>query len=219
MCLRSTKRRKPVRRLRITLWPRLATGSRRRDCRPSPTTRGWKWLRSTACPVCCRRGGRATHGDDAGNTALLLAQLRDVPDERRSAAFVSACALVSGSDEVVVRGEWPGAIAREPRGDAGFGYDPVFIRGRRGSHCRTADFGGKGRGIASRSRARAVAAGFTRAGSLSVQAHKLNCAFTFRVWKCSTMIPSSGMVPARSTPIVFRIGHRTLTARLKAAST
>ncbi|MBV8294285.1 MAG: RdgB/HAM1 family non-canonical purine NTP pyrophosphatase [Mycobacterium sp.] len=67
------------------------------------------------------------HGDDAGNTALLLEQLRDVPDERRAAAFVSACALVSESGEVVVRGEWPGAIAREPRGDAGFGYDPVFI--------------------------------------------------------------------------------------------
>jgi XTP/dITP diphosphohydrolase len=67
------------------------------------------------------------HGDDAGNTALLLAQLRDVPDERRGAAFVSACALVSGSGEVVVRGEWPGSIAREPHGDGGFGYDPVFI--------------------------------------------------------------------------------------------
>ena len=67
------------------------------------------------------------HGDDAGNTALLLAQLRDVSDERRGAAFVSACALVSESGEVVVRGEWPGAIAREPLGDAGFGYDPVFI--------------------------------------------------------------------------------------------
>ena len=67
------------------------------------------------------------HGDDIGNTALLLAQLRDVPDERRSAAFVSACALVSGSGEVVVRGEWPGAIAYAPRGAAGFGYDPVFI--------------------------------------------------------------------------------------------
>ena len=67
------------------------------------------------------------HGEDIGNTALLLAQLRDVPDERRSAAFVSACALVSGAGEVVVRGEWPGAIACEPRGDAGFGYDPVFI--------------------------------------------------------------------------------------------
>jgi len=67
------------------------------------------------------------HGDDAGNTALLLAQLYDVPDERRGAAFVSACALVSTSGEVVVRGEWPGTIAREPRGDGGFGYDPVFI--------------------------------------------------------------------------------------------
>ena len=68
-----------------------------------------------------------SHGDDAANTALLLAQLRDVPDERRGAAFVSACALVSESGEVVVRGEWPGTIARESRGDGGFGYDPVFI--------------------------------------------------------------------------------------------
>jgi XTP/dITP diphosphohydrolase len=67
------------------------------------------------------------HGDDAANTALLLAQLRDVPDERRGAAFVSACALVSVSGEAIVRGEWPGTIAREPRGDGGFGYDPVFI--------------------------------------------------------------------------------------------
>ena len=67
------------------------------------------------------------HGDDAANYSLLLAQLRDVPDERRGAAFVSACALVTGSGEVVVRGEWPGVIAREPRGEGGFGYDPVFI--------------------------------------------------------------------------------------------
>lgn len=70
------------------------------------------------------------HGDDGANTALLLAQLRDVPDERRGAAFVSACALVWGAGpdyEAVVRGEWPGSIAREPRGDGGFGYDPVFV--------------------------------------------------------------------------------------------
>jgi XTP/dITP diphosphohydrolase len=67
------------------------------------------------------------HGDDGANTALLLAQLRDVPDERRGAAFVSACALVSGLGETVVRGEWAGAIGREPRGEGGFGYDPVFI--------------------------------------------------------------------------------------------
>ena len=45
------------------------------------------------------------HGDDTGNYALLLAQLQDVPDERRGAAFVSACALVSGprdADAVVM---------------------------------------------------------------------------------------------------------------------
>ena len=43
---------------------------------------------------------------------------------------MSVCALVWGTgadDEVVVRGEWPGSIAREPRGDGGFGYDPVFV--------------------------------------------------------------------------------------------
>jgi XTP/dITP diphosphohydrolase len=71
------------------------------------------------------------HGDDSGNTALLLAQLGDVPDERRGAAFVSACALVYGAGdarkEAVVRGAWPGSIVHEPRGDGGFGYDPVFL--------------------------------------------------------------------------------------------
>ena len=71
------------------------------------------------------------HGEDAANTALLLAQLRDVPDERRGGAFVSAGALVyeagGAQKEVVVRGTWPGSIAREPRGDGGFGYDPVFL--------------------------------------------------------------------------------------------
>jgi len=67
------------------------------------------------------------HGDDAANTALLLAQLGDVPDERRGAAFVSACALVSRAGEVVVGGQWPGSIVREPRGGGGFGYDPVFL--------------------------------------------------------------------------------------------
>ena len=68
-----------------------------------------------------------THGDDGANNALLLAQLGDVPDEQRGAAFVSASALVSPVGEVVVRGRWPGRIAREPRGEGGFGYDPVFI--------------------------------------------------------------------------------------------
>jgi XTP/dITP diphosphohydrolase len=68
---------------------------------------------------------------DRANTALLLGQLGDVPDSRRDAAFVSACALVycagDARKEIVVRGEWPGAIVREARGDGGFGYDPVFL--------------------------------------------------------------------------------------------
>jgi XTP/dITP diphosphohydrolase len=70
------------------------------------------------------------HGNDAANTALLLAQLADVPEDRRGAAFVSACALVWGNgdaDHEVVRGEWPGTVARAPRGEGGFGYDPVFV--------------------------------------------------------------------------------------------
>jgi XTP/dITP diphosphohydrolase len=67
------------------------------------------------------------HGDDEANLRLLLGQLGDVPDARRGAAFVSACALVSSMGETVVRGEWVGNIAREPRGDGGFGYDPVFV--------------------------------------------------------------------------------------------
>jgi len=69
-----------------------------------------------------------THGDDDANTSLLLAQLGDVPDERRGAAFVSACALaVPGGSETVVRGEWRGVVSRVPLGSNGFGYDPVFV--------------------------------------------------------------------------------------------
>jgi XTP/dITP diphosphohydrolase len=68
------------------------------------------------------------HGDDRANLDLLLAQLGDVPDDRRGAAFVCAAALVvPGRDEVVVHGEWTGRLARAPRGANGFGYDPVFV--------------------------------------------------------------------------------------------
>ncbi|NKX91467.1 RdgB/HAM1 family non-canonical purine NTP pyrophosphatase [Nocardia coubleae] len=67
------------------------------------------------------------HGDDEDNNALLLGQLGDVPDERRTARFVSTCALVlPDGTTTVVRGEWPGTIAREPQGEGGFGYDPLF---------------------------------------------------------------------------------------------
>ena len=68
------------------------------------------------------------HGDDEANTALLLGQLADVPDERRGAAFVCAAALVTpdGTERVLER-DWRGAVIREKRGSNGFGYDPVFV--------------------------------------------------------------------------------------------
>jgi len=69
-----------------------------------------------------------SHGDDAANLSLLLAQLSDTPDERRGAAFVCAAALVTPNGmERVVRGEWAGALARASRGNNGFGYDPIFV--------------------------------------------------------------------------------------------
>ena len=68
------------------------------------------------------------HGDDDANTALLLGQIADVPDERRGAAFVCAAALVTpdGTEQVLER-QWRGTVIREKRGANGFGYDPVFV--------------------------------------------------------------------------------------------
>ena len=68
------------------------------------------------------------HGDDDANTALLLGQIADVPEERRGAAFVCAAALVTpdGTERVLER-QWRGSVVREKRGTNGFGYDPVFV--------------------------------------------------------------------------------------------
>ncbi|GAA4976039.1 non-canonical purine NTP pyrophosphatase [Pseudonocardia tropica] len=93
------------------------------------------------------------HGDDGANLELLLGQTADVPDERRGAAFVCAAALVTpeaaaavpvsgGPDSTdgpggpdaeasvpgrtVVHGTWRGTLLRAPRGENGFGYDPIF---------------------------------------------------------------------------------------------
>lgn len=67
------------------------------------------------------------HGDDQANLDLLLAQLGDVPDERLGAAFVCAAALVlPDGTEHVVEGRLAGSLIRVPRGEGGFGYDPIF---------------------------------------------------------------------------------------------
>jgi XTP/dITP diphosphohydrolase len=68
------------------------------------------------------------HGDDAANLALVLSQLADVPDHKRHASFVCAAALaLPGGEQRVVEGRLEGMLTRDPRGENGFGYDPVFV--------------------------------------------------------------------------------------------
>ncbi len=66
--------------------------------------------------------------DAAANLRKLADVMREVPEGRRAAAFV--CVLVlrgPGGTEFACEGRCAGALAREPRGGAGFGYDPLFI--------------------------------------------------------------------------------------------
>ena len=68
------------------------------------------------------------HGDDKANLELVLAQIGDVLDEHRGAAFVCAAALVlPGGKEHLVEGRQVGRLIRTPRGEGGFGYDPIFL--------------------------------------------------------------------------------------------
>lgn len=72
-----------------------------------------------------RYGGKKT---DAERIGLLLRNLRDVPEEKRTARFVCVvtCCFPDGR-VVTARGECEGRIAFSPRGSDGFGYDPVFL--------------------------------------------------------------------------------------------
>lgn len=71
----------------------------------------------------------AGHKKDAvANLELLLDQLSDIADPRRTAQFVSTIALVTpDGEEHVVEGVWPGRLASAPAGTGGFGYDPIFV--------------------------------------------------------------------------------------------
>jgi len=67
---------------------------------------------------------------DERNNQLLLDQLEDVPDERRSARFRSTVAFVwadGPEGQLVVEGEMLGRVLREAHGAGGFGYDPLFV--------------------------------------------------------------------------------------------
>lgn len=65
--------------------------------------------------------------DDAGRMYLLLKNMEQVPDDKRQAKFVCVITLVTPDGAVVqARGEVHGMLTREPRGENGFGYDPIF---------------------------------------------------------------------------------------------
>ncbi|MCO1338174.1 non-canonical purine NTP pyrophosphatase, RdgB/HAM1 family [Kocuria polaris] len=67
------------------------------------------------------------HGDDVANLELLLAQVADIGDGHRGAAFVCAAALADPAGATAVRvGRLEGTLLREPRGTGGFGYDPIL---------------------------------------------------------------------------------------------
>jgi XTP/dITP diphosphohydrolase len=68
------------------------------------------------------------HGDDVGNLELLLGQIADVPEDRRTARFVcAAAAVLPDGRELVVEESVEGRIIESPRGTNGFGYDPIFV--------------------------------------------------------------------------------------------
>ena len=66
--------------------------------------------------------------DDRKNNELLLSKMADVPEEKRTARFVSTIAAVfPDGRRFVCRGECPGTILFDYRGTGGFGYDPLFL--------------------------------------------------------------------------------------------
>ena len=73
-----------------------------------------------------RYGGDPTL-DDWGRLQLLLQNTAQVPDGQRQAKFVAAIALVyPDGQQIAVQGEVHGELLRQPVGEGGFGYDPIF---------------------------------------------------------------------------------------------
>jgi XTP/dITP diphosphohydrolase len=79
-----------------------------------------------------RYAGVSGDGADGANNRRLLEVLQDVPDTERGARFICALVLLRHADDpvpLIAQGEWRGRILHAPRGDGGFGYDPLFAVG------------------------------------------------------------------------------------------
>lgn len=69
------------------------------------------------------------NASDSDNIAKLLHDLQDVPQAQRSARFICALVFMQHAQDptpIICQGEWEGSILEAPRGQGGFGYDPVF---------------------------------------------------------------------------------------------
>lgn len=70
------------------------------------------------------------HGDDAANNRKLLDALADVPPEQWTARFQCVAVFMRHAEDpvpLIAQGTWEGYVIDEPRGDNGFGYDPLFF--------------------------------------------------------------------------------------------
>src|SRR3990167_7799553 len=70
------------------------------------------------------------HGDSAGNIARVLRELAGVPADKRTVRFHSTIVLLRHAADpqpLIAEGSWEGLILDAPRGDRGFGYDPIFF--------------------------------------------------------------------------------------------
>jgi len=75
------------------------------------------------------------NADDAANIEKLVGELDGLPEERRGAFFFCCLVLLRHAEDpapLVATGRWHGYILDAPRGDGGFGYDPVFLEPRMG---------------------------------------------------------------------------------------
>ena len=70
------------------------------------------------------------HGDSAANSAKLLSDMEGLVGARRRAYFYCVLVLLRHADDprpLIAEGVWPGLVLEAPRGEGGFGYDPVFF--------------------------------------------------------------------------------------------
>ena len=74
----------------------------------------------------------ARYAPEGQRKKTILSKLKNIPLEQRGAHFVSSiCCVFPNGDVIKAEGKCFGAIAFEPKGDSGFGYDPIFLVGEK----------------------------------------------------------------------------------------